>query len=366
MIITRVKLLNFRNYSRLDLRTLAAGIHVVCGENAQGKTNLIEALAVGANGKSFRPGAEGSLVLGGEANAYIRLEYEDGSRRGVLEAVVLPDGRKSYKKDGIPVHTIKEIIGTLPIVSFSPDDIRIVREGPGLRRNLLDGEISKIRPTYVDALRKYARILSEKNRVLKHPDAPHAQQLLSTYNREAAPLIRIIVHNRRRYIEKLNAYVADAHREISGREEEIEIEYRPSLSGEDIGEELKKLQAREKAAFSSVAGPQRDEVIFRLNGRPVKSHASQGQQRTLMLAVKIACLRILQDVMGKKPVLLLDDVLSELDGTRRRNLLSVLGGMQVFITTADTQDAALIEGARQICVQDGKVVSDCENVSKVV
>lgn len=366
MKITRIRLLNFRNYVRLDLRIPSAGINVICGDNAQGKTNLIEALAVAANGKSFRPGAENSLVRTGGTNAYIRIEYTDGTRRGILETVILPDGRKSYKKDAVPVRTIKEIIGALPVVSFSPDDIRIVREGPGLRRNLLDGEISKIRPAYVDALRKYARILSEKNRVLKHPEAPHAQELVETYNREAAPFIRVIMHNRRRYIKKLNACVAGIHSEISGKEEKIEIAYRPSLSGEDVEAELRSLQSREKAAFASVAGPQRDEILFTINGAPVKNHASQGQQRTLMLAVKIACLHILQDALGHEPVFLLDDVLSELDEKRRTNLLSVLRDRQVFLTTADARDAALIGDSGRITVAAGQVVSDCENVSKVV
>lgn len=354
MEITRIKLYNFRNYARLDLTDFAPGINVVCGDNAQGKTNLIEAVAVAANGKSFRPGAETSLVRGGTENAYIRIEYRDGGRRGALEAVILPDAKKSYKKDGAPVRTIKEIIGSLLTVSFSPDDIRIVREGPGLRRNLLDGEISKIRPTYVDALRKYARILQEKNKVLKKPDAPHAQELIDTYNAEAAPCIRVILRNRLRYIDKLNTYVAQAHREISGTDETIEIAYHATLAGKDVEAELKALQGRERQAYASVAGPQRDDVLFRINGRPVKSYASQGQQRTLMLAVKIACLRILRDVSGKMPVLLLDDVLSELDEERRRHLLGSLGDLQVFITTADPRDSTLIGAGRKIEVEDGQ------------
>lgn len=356
MEITRIKLHNFRNYEHLDLRGFSGGINVIAGENAQGKTNLIEAIAVAANGKSFRPGAEYSLVRAGAENAYIRIEYRDGRRRGTLEAVIRPDAKKSYKKDSTAVRTIKEIIGSLPAVSFSPDDIRIVREGPGLRRNLLDSEISKIRPTYVDALRKYARILAEKNKVLKSPDAPHAAELVNTYNAEAAPCIRVILRNRLRYIEKLNTYVAKAHREIAGTEEEITIRYHATLAGEDIEAELGALHSRERQAYASVAGPQRDDVIFEINGRPVKSYASQGQQRTLMLAVKIACLRILRDVTGRMPVFLLDDVLSELDADRRRNLLGCLGDLQVFITSADPRDSALIGAGKTIAVESGHAV----------
>lgn len=354
MEITRIRLNNFRNYERLDLQGFAGGVNVICGENAQGKTNLIEAAAVAANGKSFRPGAEASLVRSGCESAYVRVEYREGRRRGVLEAGILPDGRKSYRKDGAAVRTIKEIIGSLLIVSFSPDDIRIVREGPGLRRNLLDSEISKIRPTYVDSLRKYARILAEKNKVLKHPDAPHARELIAAYNAEAAPCIGVIQRNRLKYIEKLNAYVAAAHREISGSDEQIEIAYHATLAGEDIEAELNALGGRERLAFSSVAGPQRDDVLFRLNGQPVKSYASQGQQRTLMLAVKIACLRILRDVSGKMPVFLLDDVLSELDVDRRRNLLDSLRGLQVFITTADPRDSEIAGASKKIRVMSGQ------------
>ncbi|MBD5561021.1 MAG: DNA replication/repair protein RecF [Clostridia bacterium] len=353
MEITRIRLYNFRNYARLDLSGFSSRVNVVYGENAQGKTNLIEAAAVAANGKSFRPGAETSLVRGGAESAYVRVEYREGGRRGSIEAAILPDGRKSYKKNGSAVRTIKEIIGTLLTVSFSPDDIRTVREGPGLRRNLLDSEISKIRPTYVDALRKYARLLAEKNKVLKKPDAPHAEELIATYNAEAAPCIRIILRNRLKYIAKLNAYVEQVHKEISGSDERIEIAYHSTLPGEDIEAELRALSHRERLAYASVAGPQRDDVIFTINGRPVKSYASQGQQRTLMLAVKIACLRILRDVSGKMPVFLLDDVLSELDEERRRNLLGSLQDLQVFITTADPRDSALIGAGSRIEVKAG-------------
>lgn len=164
MEVRRIKLLNFRNYASLDLRGFSDGVNVIWGDNAQGKTNLIEAVAVCANGKSFRPGAEGSLVKSDEATAYVRVEYEDRGLKKTLETVISPDRRKSYRKDGETARSIKEILGSLLVVSFVPEDIRIAREGPGLRRNLLDSEISKIRPAYVDALRSYARILSEKPR----------------------------------------------------------------------------------------------------------------------------------------------------------------------------------------------------------
>lgn len=356
MQVERIKLINFRNYAQLDLRGFSDGINVIHGDNAQGKTNLIESIAVCANGKSFRPGAESSLVKNDAVNAYIRIDYEDKGISKSLETVIDTDRRKSYKKNGVAARSIKEILGSLLTVSFAPEDIRIVREGPGLRRNLLDGEISKIRPAYVDALRSYARILSEKNRVLKRPDAPHAAELISVYNAQAAPCIRTIVHNRHKYIEKLNTYVSQVHREISGRDEHIEIEYRATIAEDNVEEQLRNLLPREKAAFASVAGPQRDDIVFRLNGRDVKSYASQGQQRTLMLAVKIACMRILRDVTGSTPIFLLDDVLSELDEDRKRNLLRMMEGQQVFITSADNADTEMIRGQKRIRVKDGKAL----------
>lgn len=173
------------------------------------------------------------------------------------------------------------------------------------------------------------------------------------------------MHNRRRYIDRLESYVSEAHREISGRDEKIEMEYRPTLSEENVEEQLEKLLPREKAVFASVAGPQRDDIRFRINGRDVKNYASQGQTRTLMLAVKIACMRILRDATGSAPIFLLDDVLSELDEERRKNLLAMLDGQQVFITSADAADARMIPGENRIFVKEGKAVIEGDSVAKM-
>lgn len=356
MQINRIRLVNFRNYEYLDLGGFGPGLNVIYGPNAQGKTNLLEAMYMSANGKSFRFSQERTFIRDGQDRAFVRTFYQDEEHDRVLEMMIGTNKRKSFKKDHQPVKTLREIIGNLLLVSFSPEDIRTAQEGPQLRRSMLDSEISKIRPSYVDALKKYGRIVQEKNKVLKRPDEPGADTLLKVYNEQALPYIQVILKNRRKYIENLNKYVSEVQKEISSGQEEVRLQYRAGLSEEHAAEELEAAVARDKAAFCSVAGPHRDDILITLNGRDVKQYASQGQIRSAMLSIKVACVRALHDVTDKTPILLLDDVFSELDSKRKRNLLGALSGMQVFLTTAEPAEAVLARNIPRIHVEDARAV----------
>lgn len=357
MQVTRLRLANFRNYEMLDLSGFAPGINVIRGPNAQGKSNLLEAVYASANGKSFRFTQDRHFVREGQDSCYIGTSFqmEDGTEHRI-ETLIGRDRRKSCRIDGEPVRTIRETIGRLLVVSFSPEDIRTVNEGPQLRRSLLDMEISKIRPSYVDALRQYAKIIQAKNKILKRPDDPSTDQLLRIYNEQLVPYVRVIVRNRRRYIEKLNDYVADVQRDISDGNEEVHLSYRAGICEDHPEEDLSQLIAREKAAMCSIAGPHRDDLLITLNGTDVRRYASQGQLRSVMLSTKVACVRALQDATGHTPVLLLDDVFSELDSTRKTQLLHALQDMQVFITSADPGEVPLLDQYPQIAVENGSAV----------
>ena len=223
----------------------------------------------------------------------------------------------------------------------------MAKEGPSLRRGFLDGEISKIRPSYVDALKKYTEIIAEKNAVLRARRIDQMEMVLEAYNDQLENYIKIILKNRKAYVDKLNEYVKKTHREISGGKEKICIRYKETIPEGRIRETLQKLVKKEIADFGCAAGPHRDDIDITINDKDVRVYASQGQLRTLMLAIKTACLKILNESTGEMPVLLLDDVFSELDDTRKKNLLTALKGIQVFITTAGKEQIESTESVHK-------------------
>ncbi|MDL2236605.1 DNA replication/repair protein RecF [Christensenellaceae bacterium OttesenSCG-928-K19] len=340
MHITKLKLIRFRNYDTLDLEGFLPGLQMVIGKNAQGKTNLLEAIHICANGKSFRVRSDSKTIQEGSDKAYIFVEYEKNGRKNHVEVLIGRDRRKSFKRNGIPVQSMKEMLGHLLVVVFSPEDIKTAKESPSLRRAFVDGEISKIRPSYVDALKKYASIIAQKSAAIRKSKGKDVSDILRAYNEQLEEYIRIILKNRRVYMQKLNEYVDKTHKIISGGKEKIEIFYKNTIKEENISEQLDALIPREIEEFGCFAGPHRDDLEFKLNGRDVKEYASQGQLRTMMLSVKIACLRILEDSAGHTPVLLLDDVFSELDEERKKNLLKSIQDIQTFITTAERQETS--------------------------
>ncbi len=352
MYITKIKLVNFRNYEKLNLQEIGQGLQVVYGKNAQGKTNLIEAIHICANGKSFRVSGDAKTIGFGGESAYILVEYVRGGRKNTMEALI-EKYRKSFKVNGLPVKNIKDMLGNLLVVVFSPEDLKTAKESPGLRRAFLDGEISKIRPSYVDALKKYSSIIAQKNALLRRRNSTGIPDLLAAYNDQLAGYIKIILKNRISYVKKLNDFVKETHLQISGGSEKIEIKYRAGIVQENVAAQLERLMSREIEDFACNTGPHRDDLDIRVNDKDVKSYASQGQLRTLMLAIKLACLKILEESAGHKPILLLDDVFSELDELRKQNLLRQLCNMQTFLTTAQQIDASELPQTSEILVKNG-------------
>lgn len=353
MDIKRLKLIHFRNYRQLNI-SFYPGINVLFGRNAQGKTNVLEAIHICGSGKSFRVSSDSKTVMEGKEGAYLFAEYEDGAERSV-EVVLQRDRKKSLKIDGIPAKNMRELFGNLYVVVFSPEDMKMAKEAPALRRGFLDGEISKIRPSYVDALKKYAKVVAQKNAALRRQDGKDISGVLDALDTQLAEYMRVILKNRHAYTEKLNDFVRETHRAISGGSEEVSISYQATIPEGEIVQALERNRRRELLEGACVAGPHRDDLAIRLNGKDIRVFASQGQLRTLMLAVKTACLNILYESTGKKPVLLLDDVFSELDRVRKRNLLQTLKGFQTFITTADDADARLLARTHLFHVNEGTV-----------
>lgn len=354
MFLKNIRLIHFRNYEQLNM-DFYPGINILYGKNAQGKTNVLEAINICANGKSFRVSMDSKTIMFEQGEAYIKAEFVRNEQSNTIEVLIGKEKKKSLKINGIPARSLKELLGNLYVVVFSPEDIKMAKEGPSLRRGFLDGEISKIRPSYVDALKKYTEIIAEKNAVLRARCIDQMETVLEAYNDQLENYIKIILKNRKAYVDKLNEYVKKTHREISGGKEKICIRYKETIPEGRIRETLQKLVKKEIADFGCAAGPHRDDIDITINDKDVRVYASQGQLRTLMLAIKTTCLKILNESTGEMPVLLLDDVFSELDDMRKKNLLTALKGIQVFITTAGREQIESTESVHKFEVSRGEI-----------
>jgi len=354
MFITQIKLLHFRNYNNLSLGGIGKGINIFYGKNAQGKTNLLEAVNICSSGRSFRVSADSKTIQFGEEKAYLFVEYEKENRKQTIEVLIEKDRKKAIKINGIPATQVRQLLGNLYTVIFSPEDIKMAKEAPGLRRAFLDGEISKIRPTYIDALKKYTEIIAQKNAALRR-GKKDVQRIVEAYNAQLEGYMGIILKNRISYVKKLNEYVEKTYYKISGKEEKINVLYKATIQEDTIAKTLERLIPREIEDKSCTFGPHRDDLEFYVNGKEARLYASQGQLRSLILAVKISCLNLLEDSTGYRPILLLDDVFSELDEQRKKNLMKTLGEMQVFITTAEFEKAHKKANIAYFKVADGNV-----------
>jgi len=374
--IRRLILKDFRNYAHLDLEP-AGGLNLLAGANAQGKTNLLESILFLAVFRSPRAAREAELVRWGQEEAQAAAQIGRGETTGRLEVRLRRDGPKAVLWNGAAQRP-QEALGILTAVSFFPDDLDLVKGAPAGRRRLLDVLLCQ-----ADGL--YRRHLARLNRVLRHRNVqlkglqgtPKAAALLEVWNEQLVAEAVPIMVRRARAVRRLGQWAAAIHSRITAGRERLELVYQPFYAGEAgdpqeawedaaavrdrFQQELRRRQGEELARGVSLVGPQRDDVRFVIDGADARSFASQGQQRTAVLAVKLAELELLKEETAEYPVLLLDDVLSELDATRRAYLLEVVAEtVQTFVTTAHLEPlpSSLRERARVFRVQGGTVRPD--------
>lgn len=350
MEIKSLTLKNFRNYEKLEIGDFSPGLNIIAGKNAQGKTNIIEAISFLAAGKSFRCARDAYSIREGQQESYVRAAYLDEGVSRTVEMLLQRGKKKAFKISGEPVRKMSELFRSLVVVLFSPEDLKIIKEAPQLRRHFLDEEICKIRPSYLDALKNFQKLLAQKSAALKQFQNA---SLIDAYNEQLIGYISIILKNRESYCEKLTQSIRDVlcTMELG---EEVVFKYAPTIQKEEIKQALDRIRGREIQEKQCLLGPQRDEVEVTVNGRESKFFASQGQIRMIMLATKIAAVRIIADSTGRVPVLLLDDVFSELDPARRSWVVKNLSGMQTFITTANLAEAKNMAG-KLYGVQAGRI-----------
>ena len=364
MIIQRIALDNFRNYETLET-AFSPGTNVILGENANGKTNLLEAVYLLACGRSFRTRTERELIRFGAELAGIRADFYSGEREQKLDIRIPAGRRKQILLNGVRLKTVSALSGKFTAVLFCPEDLDLIRAGAGERRRFMDDCIAQLRPRYAAALTAYHRALEQKNRILKDwREKPSLLDLLDEYNEQLIQLGAALIRYRAPFCESLGAEAAKIVADFSGGRDALALRYRtvgtvrdPRAPEEQLRAWLREHQEEhrmdELAARQILTGAGRDDMEIQLNGRAARSFASQGQTRTAALSMKLAEWEIMARQLGEYPVLLLDDVLSELDSRRQSFVLNRIAGGQVFITCCEDDGISRRTGGRVIRIENG-------------
>ena len=321
MYIEKIELENFRNYKKEKIE-FNKGINVIYGNNAQGKTNIIESIFLCAYGKSFRAKKDSELIMFGKQNAKVNIYYEKEDRKGNIKVDI--NEKKIFYINDIKQKKVSEIVGRINIIIFTPSDIDIIKDGPEKRRRFLDMMISSLRPNYIHLLNSYNNVLEQRNNYLKQIKYENkAEEMLDIWDEQLASFSEKIYEYRNTFIEKYKEKIDIIHKTItkSGKES-IKIKY--ISNGKDKEKFLKDLIKSRNIDISrgfTSTGIHRDDFIILINDKSVSIYGSQGQQRTSILTLKLCELQIVKEEIGESPILLLDDFMSELDKERRKNLL---------------------------------------------
>lgn len=342
---------NFRNVQQAILE-LDKGVNVLNGFNAQGKTNLLEGIYLFACGKSFRGASDKELVKIGCEYSSVALDFTDKDRKRSHEMRFFQNERKICLKEGIKTSKMSEFIGIFRAVLFSPDHLSIVKDGPAERRTFLDIALSQLYPAYVEALSKYKKLLSERNSLLKEPDAIGFNDVIGVINEQMAKHAVFISTKRYDYVKKLNLHVKNIISDMTLGAEKCDLSYETPRDEKEYQKMFSVNLEKEKAAKTTLYGVHKDDIAVSLNGLDSRVYASQGQQRSIALAMKIAEGEISKEISGEYPVFLFDDILSELDNKRKDFILSGLENRQVIITGCED-----INKGKIFKVSGGKVCS---------
>ena len=351
MYIKKLELENFRNYKK-EIFEFSPDKNIIYGLNGQGKTNIIEALYFFVNGKSYRTTKDNEVINFEKDYAKIKIFFNDGIRDNKGEIII--QNKKIVTVNDIPLGKLSELIGFINIVIFTPDMLSIVKEGPGVRRQFLDILISQLKPVYFKTLLNYYKVLINRNNILKRKNKAELSTI-SVWNEKLAEYGTVISKYRYDMIEQINEVIKNiAFENIN---ENLNLEYVSGIKNDfcDKNEFLKQLENnlnKELEKGLTLIGPQRDDFEIKMNGKYIKKYGSQGQIRTGVLKLKLCECEIIKNNTGRKPVLLLDDILSELDKKRKDFFLEKIGDMQIFITCTQKESD---ENAKYFHIENGKI-----------
>jgi DNA replication and repair protein RecF len=354
---------DFRNFHTLEV-PLNKGINIIHGDNAQGKTNLLEAVGICATGRSARALTDADMIRFGTPNAHVRAVYERNTTQTQADIFIQREQgntKKYVSIDRVPITKWSDFLGRLMVVSFSPDDLQLIKSSPAVRRIFMDAEICQLNPVYYNDLREYNRALKQRNHLLKQlkRDEAESTEELSVWDEQLVKHGQRIYSTRTAFVSQMEAITQEIHASMTQGSEALSMTYKPNI--ENIDEYMAILQVNHKRDIlqgSTSSGIHRDDILFEINDTPARIFGSQGQQRTVVLSVKLAEAVLVRQTAGDYPVLLLDDVLSELDKSRQQYLLKQIEPMQVLLTCTGVEDiiGKLTNDVKIMKMEEGQII----------
>ena len=334
MIVESLKLQNYRNYEYLNMN-FDEKINIIYGDNAQGKTNILESMYVCATSKSHRGSKDREIIRFDNDESHIKVNVKKNDVNYRIDMHLKKNKPKGIAVNGIPIKRAVELFGILNIVFFSPEDLNIIKNGPSERRRFIDMELSQLDKIYLDCLINYNKVVNQRNSLLKEYAFSGSEDIISSLDIWDMQLVKYgndVIKSREKFVKEINDLVKSIHTKLSGDREQLEIIYEPCVKEQDFESELVRVRDRDLKFKCTNIGPHKDDMCFLINGMDVRKYGSQGQQRTAALSLKLAEIELVKQIIHDTPVLFLDDVLSELDSRRQNFLLDSIGNIQTMIT----------------------------------
>ena len=339
MYVKSLELKDFRNYNELMVH-FYTGVNIFYGDNAQGKTNILEGLYLCGTTKSHKGSKDREIIRLGSEEAHIRMFIERNGVTHKIDMHLKKNKPKGVAIDGIPIRKSTELFGLIHMVFFSPEDLGIIKNGPNSRRRFMDIELCQLDKMYLHNLSCYNKILLQRNNLLKQIKTKNDElySTLSIWDEQLTLYGEQIIQRRQLFISQLNKIIEEIHWKLTNQKEELKIMYEPNVSFEMYREKLTKNTERDISTKTTNVGPHRDDIAFIIGDKDIRKYGSQGQQRTTALSLKLAEIELVKQVTKDQPILLLDDVLSELDRSRQNQLLDSIAGIQTIVTCTGLEE----------------------------
>ena len=340
VVIDSLDLKNYRNYDILDMN-FDKNVNIIYGDNAQGKTNILESIYMCATSRSHRGSKDKEMIRFGESESHIKANVLKNNINYRIDMHLKGNKAKGIAINGIPIKKAVDLFGIIQIVLFSPEDLNIIKNGPSERRRFMDMELSQLDKIYLSNLVNYNKVLNQRNKLLKDIAFSPSEQLMQTLDIWDMQLVMygsLIIKGRKSFIEKINTIISDIHSRLTGGIENIKVCYVPDVDVNDFEEEVRNSRQKDIKYKVTGKGPHKDDLIFLINDNDVRKYGSQGQQRTAALSLKLSEIELVKLVIKDTPVLLLDDVLSELDSNRQNFLINSIGDIQTIVTCTGLEE----------------------------
>ena len=357
MKFKKLEIFDFRNIEYLKIEP-SEGINVIYGQNAEGKTSILEAFWCFTGAKSFRGSKDNEMIKFGTQNSKIKLDFFDDGR-DQTSVIDIEKSRTAVLND-VPLGAASKIAGKIYCIVFSPNDLNIIKDGPSFRRKFLDTAIFQLYPKYIELSKRYLRAVEQRNKILKEIKFnPNLNEFLEDFESEIADSGAEIISYREKFVENLKNFLPKIYNGISGGKEKIDVVYETTASKDkqEFKNLLKKSLNNDIQTFSTSIGPHRDDIDIKINGISARSFGSQGQKRSAALSLKLAEAEVISNITGKKPVALLDDVMSELDPDRQNYILNHICDWQVFITCCDPSNITGLKEGKVFEIENGSLKS---------